>query len=233
MERNKTMNKLIAFFKRKPGMSILDFHTYWRTTHAELVIKIPGLRRYAQSHTLLSGYDKNEPIYDGVGEGWYDNFQIMRALANAPEYSAVRADEANFIDLSTMGWLITDEYVIKDGPIPESGVKNIAFITRKPGMPVEEFQRYWREIHAPVAASIPMVRRYVQSHVRRGIYDSGRTPIYDGVAITWFDGTREMRQTAATREYEVLRADESNFMNPAKALEKLPFIITKEHLIMP
>ena len=78
-----------------------------------------------------------------------------------------------------------------------------------------------------------MVRRYVQSHVRRGIYDSGRTPIYDGLAITWFDGTKEMRQTAATREYEVLRADESNFMDPSKALEKLPFIITEEHLIMP
>jgi uncharacterized protein (TIGR02118 family) len=197
------------------------------------VIKIPGLRRYAQSHTLLSGYGKNEPIYDGVGEGWYENSQIMRALAKVPEYSAVRADEPNFIDSSTMGWLITDEHIIKDGPIPENGVKNIAFITRKPGMQVEEFQRYWHDIHAPIGASIPMVRRYVQSHVRRGIYDSGRTPIYDGVAMTWFDGTKEMRQAAATQEYAAVRADESNFMNLSKALENLPFIITKEHLILP
>jgi hypothetical protein len=53
------------------------------------------------------------------------------------------------------------------------------------------------------------------------------------VAITWFDGTKEMRQAAATQEYEALRADETNFMDISKALEDLPFIITKEHLIMP
>ena len=27
------MVKVIAFFKRKPGLSVEDFHKYWRTTH--------------------------------------------------------------------------------------------------------------------------------------------------------------------------------------------------------
>jgi uncharacterized protein (TIGR02118 family) len=74
-----------------------------------------------------------------------------------------------------------------------------------------------------------MVRRYVQSHTRRSIYDSGKTPVYDGVAVTWFDDTRAMRESATTPEYARVRADEANFVGPGW----LPFIITKEHLIAP
>ncbi len=37
-------------------------------------------------------------------------------------------------------------------------VKVIYSINRKPDMSVEEFQRYWRETHAPIAARGPGVR---------------------------------------------------------------------------
>ncbi len=223
------MVKMVTFFKRKPGLSVEAFQHYWRTTHAGIVMKLPGIRRYVQSHTLLSGYRKGEPAYDGVAEVWFDDTQAMRALTGTQEYAAVRADEPNFIDLSTMGSIITEEHVIKDGPIPPNGVKNIEFVTHKPGMPIEEFQRYWREVHGPLGASIPVVRRYVQSHTRRSIYESGKTPSYDGVAITWFDDTQAMRESATTPEYARTRADEVNFIAPSR----LSFIITKEHVIVP
>jgi len=92
------MVKMVAFFKRKPDMSVEAFHNYWRTTHAAVVVKMPGIRRYVQSHTLLSGYRKGELAYDGVAELWFDDTQAMRALAGTKEYAAVRADEPNFID---------------------------------------------------------------------------------------------------------------------------------------
>ena len=60
------MVKLIAFFKRQAGMSVEDFQAYWRTSHADIVVKLPGIRRYVQSHTILSGYRKGEPVYDGM-----------------------------------------------------------------------------------------------------------------------------------------------------------------------
>jgi uncharacterized protein (TIGR02118 family) len=223
------MVKMVVFFKRKQGMSVEAFHSYWRTTHAGIVIRMPGIRQYVQSHTLLSGYRKGEPAYDGVAEVWFDDTRVLRDLAKTPESAAVRADEPNFIDLSTMGSIITEEHVVKDGPVPPNGVKNIEFVVHKPGMPIDDFQRYWREVHGPLGASIPMVRRYVQSHTRRSIYDSGKTPVYDGVAVTWFDDTRAMRESATTPEYARVRADEANFVGPGW----LPFIITKEHLIAP
>ena len=221
------MVKLVALLKRKQGLPVEEFQQYWRTTHAEVVKKLPGIRRYVQSHTLLSGYRKGEPAYDGVAELWFDNTEAMRVLGPTREYADVQADELNFIDRTTMGTIITDEYVIKDGAIPADGVKNIEFVTHKPGMSIEAFQKHWREIHGPLGASIPVVQRYVQSHTRLAIYKSGKTPVYDGVAITWFDSTNTMRVSATTPEYARTRADEENFIAPGT----LPFIITKEHVI--
>ena len=223
------MVKMVVFFKRKPSLSVEAFQNYWRTTHADIVSQMPGIRRYVQSHTLLSGYRKDEPAYDGTAEIWFDDTQAMRALAGTKEYAAVRADEPNFIDLSTMGSIITEEHVIKDGAIPPNGVKNIEFVTHKSGMSIDAFQKHWREVHGPLGASIPVVRRYVQSHTRRSIYDSGKTPLYDGVAITWFDDTQAMRESATTPEYARTRADEVNFIAPGR----LPFIITRAHVIVP
>ena len=111
---------------------------------------------------------------------------------------------------------------------PAGGVKNVEFVTHKPGMSIEAFQQYWREVHGPLAAQIATVRRYVQSHTRLSAYEGGRSPIYDGAAVTWFDDTQAMRASAASSEYVRVRADESNFIAPDP-----PFIITREHVIIP
>lgn len=223
------MLKAVSFFKRKPGMPVEEFQAYWRGSHPAVVVRLPGLRRYVQSHTRLSGYRKGEPICDGIAELWFEDSKAMHVLRGTKEIEAVEADEAVFIDRSTMRMILTEEHVIKDGPAPAGGVKNIEFVTRKPGLELEKFQRHWREIHGPIAAQIPMIRRYVQSHTRPSAYERGRTPAYDGVAITWFDDSQAMRASATTAEYARTRADEPNFI----AAGDPPFIITTEHVIVP
>ncbi len=222
------MVKALSFFKRRPEMTVEAFQEYWLARHPEVVVKLPGIRRYVQSHTRRSGYAKGEPVYDGIAEIWFDDTRAMRALGDTAAYAAVQADEARFIDRSTMGLLITDEHVIKDGPAPPDGVKNVEFVTRKPGMAIEAFQRYWRDVHGPIAAQIPVIRRYVQSHTRLAAYASGRTPPWDGAAITWFDDTAAMRRSAGSVEYARTRADEPNFIAPDP-----PFVVTQEHVIVP
>ena len=134
------MVKALSFFNRKSGMSVEAFQTYWRTRHPAVVVKLPGIRRYVQSHTLRSAYREGEPVYDGIAEVWFDDTRAMRALASTAEYSAVQADEAQFIARSTMGLIITEEHVVKDGQVPADGVKKVEFVTRKAGMPVDRFQ---------------------------------------------------------------------------------------------
>ena len=222
------MVNVIAIIKRKPGTTVEAFQDYWRTAHADIVRRLPGLRRYVQSHTLPSGYRKGEPAWDGIAEIWFDSMDALRALRGTPEQAAVDADEPRFIDKATRTTLLTDEHVIKDAPVAAGAAKWVEFLTRRPDLTVEAFQRHWREVHGPIAARIPQIRRYVQSHVRPGAYASGRTPRYDGVAITWFDDTQAMRASAATAEYATTRADETNFLASGEA----PVIITREHVIV-
>ena len=220
------MAKAVTFCKRAHGTSVEDFRDALATTHTALAARVPGLRRYVQSRTLRSGYRKGEPLYDAVGEWWFDDEAAARAALASPEFAAVRAD--GIADLASLGVIVTRDHVAKDGPTPDGGVKSFEFVTRKPGMPLEEFQRYWREVHGPLAAKIPVIRRYVQSHCVPSEYADGATPVWDGVAITWFDGTDAMRRSAATPELADTRADEPNFLAPGH----LPVVITTEHVLL-
>ena len=98
------MIKLIAYFRRKRGTTVQDFRHHWATRHAELVMKVPGLRRYLQNHTHESGYRKHDPSFDGVAEVWFDDLSSLRA--DAPEWKAVRQDEGSFIDADSLGSLL-------------------------------------------------------------------------------------------------------------------------------
>ena len=45
-----------------------------------MVTRLPGIRGYVQSHTLLSGY-RGRALYDGIAEVWFEDTAAMRALA--------------------------------------------------------------------------------------------------------------------------------------------------------
>jgi uncharacterized protein (TIGR02118 family) len=219
------MIKSVVFFKRKPGMPVDEFQKYWLTRHPDAVTALPGIRRYVQSHTLPSIYARREPVYDGIAELWTDDMEALRAMVRAPQYARVKADEAVFIDGTTMGGLVAREHVIVGGSA--GGIKGVGFVTRRPDLPVDQFQRHWRDVHGPIAAAIPELRRYVQSHPLPETY-ARRPPPFDGLAITWFDSTDAMRQSASTAEYARTREDEPNFIAPGDRR----VILTTEHVIV-
>jgi uncharacterized protein (TIGR02118 family) len=220
--------KAVSFFKRRGGTSVEAFQDYWRTRHPEIVTKLPGVRRYVQSHTRLGAYRGGEPVYDGIAEVWFEDSAAMRALRDTPEMAAVQADEARFIDRSTMGLVITDDHVVKDGAAPPGMAKGVGFVRRKPGMTVEAFQRHWRDVHGPLGAAIPTLRRYVQSQTRPAAYDRGREPAWDGIAIIWFDDPAALRAATTTPEWDRAKADDANFIAPGP----VSFIVTTEHVIV-
>lgn len=223
------MIKAITCIKRKPGLSVTDFQAYWRGNHAEVVKGLPGIRRYIQSHALPGGYRKGELVYDGIAEIWIDSVDTLRAWAGSAAYGAVQQDEENFIDREKMLLILTQEHVIKDGAVPDGAMKNIEFVPRKPDMAPAAFQAYWREVHGPIAAEIEEIRHYVQSHTLLGAYRDGRQLPIDGCAITWFNSTAAMRQSAQSPAYDRTRKDEPNFIDTSS---EIPFIITTEHVIV-
>ncbi len=60
----------------------------------------------------------------------------------------------------------------------------------------------------------------------RPIATAARPP-FDGLAITWFDSTADMKAGTRTEVYARTRADEANFLPDGH----LPFIVTREHLV--
>jgi uncharacterized protein (TIGR02118 family) len=217
------MVKLVACLKRKPGVSVEAFQRHWRTQHAEIVVRQAGLRRYVQNHVLPTAYARGEPLFDGVAEAWFDDVDAMRRLAPSAEYRAVRADEPSFLDVPAMRVLLTDEVAIVDGAAPAGSLLLIAFLTRRPGISPEAFQRHWRETHGPLVARVPGVRRYVQSHARLGGYSAGRTPPFDGVPFAWFDDSAALRSADAGPDFARVRADEPSFLTAGA----VPFVLAR------
>jgi len=157
------------------------FREHWRAQHAALVVRLPGLRRYVQNYPL-----GDDPLFDAVAESSFDDTQAMKTLARTPEYVEVLADEPRFIDRESMGSIITEERVMKDGPAPASGVKRITFVRREAETPVEEFFR-WFFREGDRRSRDAAVLRSVQCVCRRAIYESGRTPPWDGVEMCWYE----------------------------------------------
>jgi uncharacterized protein (TIGR02118 family) len=222
------MLKIVALMKRRAGLSVDDFQNHLRTQYGPLATKGPGLRRYMQSHALVQGYAKGELLFDAIGEMWFDSRTAYDNYLRSPEGAAADADESTFLDRSRTVVMPVDVHVIKDGAIPANAVKNIEFVNRRPGMALDLFRDYWRNVHGPLAATIPVLRRYEQNHLAISEYERNASPPYDGLAITWFASTADMKRGTATPEYAATRADEPNFLPDGH----LPIIITREHVVV-
>ena len=118
----------------------------------------------------------------------------------------------------------------------------LAFCLRRlPHLTREEFQRYWRETHAPLVrrhAGVLRIRRYVQAHtlddpIQEALRASrGGPEPYDGVAELWWDDRGALE--AATRSPEgqaaalELLEDERRFIDLARS----PLFVTEERAVI-
>ena len=75
---------------------------------------------------------------------------------------------------------------------PSPGDRVVTVVTRKPSMTRDEFDRYWRDVHAGVALSYaaPM-SGYTQYVTRRTLFGSGVEP--DGVLVMSFRSAEQRR----------------------------------------
>lgn len=221
------MIKRVVMIRRRDGMSVGDFQAYWLDEHPRVVTRLPGLVRYVQSHALPGVYRHRQPVWDGIVEVWFASAEARRALRGTPELAAVAADEAWFIDGASMRHIDVEEHVVVDGGWPRAGIKSIEFIRRRDGMARDAFDTYWRDVHGPLAAHIPQLRRYVQNHLLPAAWQGGREPVHDGLAITWFDDRDAMRAAAATDAYRATRDDEPNFLTVPS-----PVLLATEQIIL-
>ena len=75
-------------------------------------------------------------------------------------------------------------------------IKVIAVLCKRSDMSREEFVRYWREVHAPMAQRMDGIRRYVIDPTLEA-FAMGE-PSFDGVAELWFGDAAAARAAFAS-----------------------------------
>ncbi|MBM4255925.1 MAG: EthD family reductase [Deltaproteobacteria bacterium] len=229
------MVKCFALLTKKTGTSDEHFHNHWRTTHAQLALRITSLRRYVQSHYIphVSASFAVAPFH-GAAEVWYDDLATAVGMRTNPQYvEGAYADEPNFINQSDLKWLATKEHAVVAGsPIAKDAqlVKGVFLVKRKPGLSVAEFQDYWRNKHAPLVPRTPHLLKYVQCHVLPETYESEFPPPFDGVAELWWPDLAKFKESWASKEIQVEQlTDAKNFVGA----ETCAFLAQENRVIWP
>jgi uncharacterized protein (TIGR02118 family) len=114
-------------------------------------------------------------------------------------------------------------------------------LRRLPHLSRAEFQRYWRERHAPLVVELSPalgLRRYTQlhalSHTVNALLRQGRgaPEEYDGIAVLTWDSVDDLIASAATPEGRAagrrLVEDERRFIDHARS----PLWVAEEHVVI-
>jgi uncharacterized protein (TIGR02118 family) len=119
-------------------------------------------------------------------------------------------------------------------------LKLIYCLRRKSDMSLEEFQRYWREVHAPLVADraeVLGIKRYIQAHTTMPEVipalqerNGGSPEPYDGVAEIWIESLDAMgsEDPAVQKAMADLLTDEGNFIDLAHS----PLWIAQENVVV-
>jgi uncharacterized protein (TIGR02118 family) len=121
-------------------------------------------------------------------------------------------------------------------------IKLVFTVRRREDMTREEFQRYWREEHAPLVkrhADTLRIRRYVQVHALDTALDEalagsrGSEPrFYDGVAELWWDSLEDLVAAYSSEEGQAagleLLEDEQRFID----LSRSPLWLGEENVVI-
>jgi uncharacterized protein (TIGR02118 family) len=117
-----------------------------------------------------------------------------------------------------MGRLDTEELTM---------IKLVYCITKKAGLTDEEFFRYGENIHGPVGARIPRLRKLIQSH-RLTVPGDRYGPDYDGMAELRFDDMEALLAARQSPEWKTATEDEVNFIDHSK----IAYFISEERTIL-
>jgi hypothetical protein len=135
---------------------------------------------------------------------------------------------------------MTGKVLYEEEGFAPGGVKLIHFLKRKPDMAPEEFNRRWRERHAPAILEATrgqgLIRKYVQntqleferSFFKGTLFEHGGVNAYAGVEEFWFESLDDLaRLRRDPRLCEAIRASEAGFVDPADTFS----MVTTERVI--
>ena len=170
---------------------------------------LDGLRQTTPSPNLAEAIQPQ----DGDLFEWYVHSARYGDPARLTLRETVMADDRQLFDRSNE-WplhpkrtsVVAEERVVVDGPTTPTMVKAIFTAARLPGLSLQEFSTHWFDVHGPLAAKVPGLRRYVQNHAPPEAYTL-RGLTHDGFAEMWFDDLAALRGALQSPEWQALGED--------------------------
>ena len=105
-------------------------------------------------------------------------------------------------------------------------IKLVYCFKKKAELSDQEFFDYWKNVHAPIGARIPGVRRFVQSR-RLSFPGDISAGDFDGMVELWFDNVEALLAARKSQEWQASTADEQNFIDHSK----VAYFVSEEHII--
>jgi uncharacterized protein (TIGR02118 family) len=105
------MLKVMFFVHRRPDLSHDEFRRHSRDVYAQLVSRLPGLRRHVLNFTV-SDPNGPVPICDAVAELWFDDPEAFHDALASPEGSEVVADQPNFLEAPRTQMIMVEEVTV-------------------------------------------------------------------------------------------------------------------------
>jgi len=154
--------------------------------------RFPGLERLAISVPVAGEITSNvvNPFPGVLESVWVDE-----------DISSVRAS-LGALPQDGIGTFIGREHVVVGDPrqaLPRGGVKLVAFVKRRDGFSVGQFQDYWANRHGPIVTRTPLLLRYVQTHLDASHYGGKTEPLFDGTAELWWASAEDYEQSWNSR----------------------------------
>jgi uncharacterized protein (TIGR02118 family) len=189
----------------------------WVEQHGRLAASLPGVKRYVQSHRVTGEQDIGNAPFDGFESLWFEDEATAIDAWSSPQSTKLRAGEHHFAEPIETKRFLALEVVMRDTPASDGALKLVTFNYRKPGLSPRAFQDYWENRHGPlVLQNFAALRRYVQNHALANSYEAGAEPDFDGVLEAWLASFEALSAGEGTPEHEATRADEVNFLDPAR-----------------
>ena len=216
--------KFILCRKRVNSISLADFADRMMKEQVNLLTKLAGIVGYKQSHSRSQGYARGELDFDCIEEIEIASPAALDDLLTAGHWDRL-VDGPDFsIDRDRSIIMSVQCHVAKADIVRPGMLKGFQFLQRKTDLSQDAFVRYWRDVHGPLAARIPTLVRYEHNYSNPNSPVVGVSDLYDGVGVTWFESTSEMKRGRLLPEFEASVLDERNLLNMAR----LPYLITTE-----
>src|SRR6516162_6782041 len=117
-----SMIRLVYLLRRKPELSLEEFHRIWRDDHGPLVafhqVRLDILRyvqlHYVEDPSYIPSRRGAQPAYDGAAEVWFESEETLKAAMESESgrgaMQEILVDEAGFIDLPESPLWLAHEY---------------------------------------------------------------------------------------------------------------------------